>query len=123
MQCADVRVVFEPRRGLDDATGVGGIRDADDVSEAPISANYLCRCVIRLVKRDEYAWDEFSQAPFLSAGKDGGVESGFDSTLLLRKIGIERNVEENVGGWFLVVDCASSSAFSVDAKVDLAAFS
>jgi hypothetical protein len=39
---ADVCFVFEPRRSLDDATGVVGVCYADDVGEASVSADYLC---------------------------------------------------------------------------------
>jgi len=77
------------------------------------------------VIRDEHPWDDLAQTPVLSIGEDGGVESGLDRTLLamVGRTGINGDIEKRVVWWFIVFDGASSSAFGINAKVDLAAFS
>ena len=75
--------------------------------------------MVGLVERDEHPWDDFAQAPVLSAREDG-VESGLDRTLVV----IERrtrDIEERVSWGFVVFDGAS--AFCINAEVDLAALS
>ena len=81
--------------------------------------------MVGLVEGDEHSWDYFAQKPVLSAGEDGGVESGLDRTLfvMVRRIGIDGDIEKRVNWRFVVFDGASSSAFGVDAEVDLAALS
>ena len=95
------------------------------MSEASVGADYLCGCVAGLVEGDEHSWDDFAQKPVLSAGEDGGVESGLDRTVLVvvRRIGIDGDIKERVGWRLIVFDDASPSAFGVNAEVDLAALS
>ena len=78
------------------------------------------------VKRDKHPRDDFAQAPVLSVWKDGGVESGLDWTLIVvmvRRIGIDGDIEEKVGGGFVVFDDPSSLAVGINTEVDLAALS
>lgn len=95
------------------------------MGEASIGADHLCWCVTRLVERDKHSWDNLAQAPVLSVGKDGGIESGLDRTLLVMVRGtrIDGDIEIGMGWRFIVFDGASSSAFGIDAEVDLAALS
>jgi hypothetical protein len=81
--------------------------------------------VTGLVEGDEHSWDDFAQKPVLSAGEDGGIESGLDRTLLVMvgRIRIDGDIEKRVDWRFVVFDGASSSAFGVNAEVDLAALS
>jgi hypothetical protein len=81
--------------------------------------------VTGLVERDEYSWDNFAQAPVLSVGEDGGIESGLDRTLfvMVRGTRIHGDIESGVGWRFIVFDSASFAAFGIDAEVDLAALS
>jgi len=81
--------------------------------------------VAGLVKRDEHAWDDFAQAPVLSVWEDRGVEPRPDRARIVmeRGIGIDRDIEERVGWWFVVFNGAASSAFGVNAEVDLASLS
>jgi len=77
------------------------------------------------VEGDEHSWDDFAQKPLLSAGEDGGVESGLDRTLLVvvRRIRVDGDIEKGVDRRFVVFDGASSSAFGINAEADLAALS
>jgi len=77
------------------------------------------------VEGDEHSWDDFAQKPLLSAGEDGGVESGLDRTLfvVVRRIRVDGDIEKRVDRRFVVFDGASSSAFGVNAEADLAALS
>jgi len=78
------------------------------------------------MKRNEHAWDDFAQAPILPVGEDGGVESGYDRTLLVMamRVRISGDIENRVRRGFVAVDGASSyAAFGIDAEVDLAALS
>ena len=95
------------------------------MSEASIGADHLCWCVAGFVERDKHSWDYFAQAPVLSVGEDGGIESGLDRTLfvMVRGTRIDRDIEIGVSWRFIVFDCASLSAFGIDAEVDLAALS
>lgn len=77
----------------------------------------------RFVERDEHARDDFAQTPVLSIGEGGGVESGFDRTLIVRGIGIDRNIEARVSRRFVVINGASVFAIGVNTEADLAALS
>lgn len=74
---------------------------------------------------DEHSWDDFAQKPVLSAGEGGGVEPGLYRTLIVvvRRIGVDGDIDERVDRGFVVFDGASSSAFGVNAEADLAALS
>jgi len=95
------------------------------MGEAPISTDYLCWCVAGVVERDEHFWDDFAQTPVLSVWEDGRVESGLDRTLfvVVRRTRIDGDIEERVGRRFVVFDNTSSSAFGINAEIDLAALS
>ena len=88
------------------------------MGEAPIGADYLCRCVVGLMESDEHPWDDFAQAPVLSAREGGGVEP----LVVLRRIGIDGDIEERVGWGFVVINGALS-ALGINAEIDLAALS
>jgi len=79
--------------------------------------------VIRFVERDEHVRNDFTQASVLSTREGRAVESGLDRVLLLKRIGIAGNIDERVDRWLVVFNGASSSAFGVNAEIDLAAFS
>ena len=102
-----------------------GVCDADDVGEAPISADYLCRCVVGIVERDEHPRDDFAQTPVPSVGEDGGVESGLDRALVVMvgRIGVDGDIEEKVSRRFVVLYAPSSVAVGINAEVDLATLS
>ena len=95
------------------------------MGEASIAADDLCWCMARIVKRDEHSWDDLAQTPVLSVWEEGGVESGLDRTLLVmvRGIRIDGDIDERVCWRFVVLNNASSSAFGINAEVDLAALS
>lgn len=95
------------------------------MGEASIGADHLCRCVAGLVEGDEHSRDNFAQAPVLSVGEDGGIESGPDRALvvMVRGTRIDGNIESGVGWRFIVFDGASLVAFGINAEVDLAALS
>lgn len=123
VQRADICVVFEQRRSLDDATRVVGVGYTDDVGKASVGTNYLRRCVVDSVESDEHTRDDFAQVSVPRIREGGGVESGVDRALLLGGIGIDGDIDERVSRRFVVFNGPSSFAFSVDAEADLAALS
>jgi hypothetical protein len=95
------------------------------VGEASIGVDHLWWCVAGLVERDEHPWDNFAQTPVLSVGEDGGIKPGLGRSLfvMVRGTRIDGDIENGVGWRFVVFDGASSSAFGINAEVDLAALS
>jgi len=81
--------------------------------------------VVGIVEGDEHPRDDLAQAPALSIGEDGGVKSGLDRALvvMVRRIGIDGDVEKKVGWRFVVFDGTSLLAVGINAEVDFAALS